>query len=522
MRKNCALVCGTITWFLLCPGVSIVPAFDGNQAGSDTATVFSEDESGSIDNWVTTVITGHSEENSPEVDPSNEFDGTVWADDPCSESDSIANEIPSNQTVVISLKENGSHASQPRLLGLPACLDIGGQWGFSSQGSVTCTIDGKTNTVPVSGTGDASIRQESCGVSWLVSNHLRKGTISADRVQVSGIFVVATGEVNYTQNLFTASGRACGNRMKLFGSGNASGTVRDPRGRLHSFSCVGQDRTVFNRKNPLNAVFKEVANSRFGWDDYTDPTLPSKSVALGRTDVVKAEITPKRAHASCTFASANKPVATVSPARALSSLQTVTVAGIRKGVAEIRAKACLKIIRKFSVATYKKKSRTVAVTLVHEKKSGPTDLGYTSTNISDDDIKFMLKKVFRQAIVSWQVYRQPEKIIEFDLNNDGMLDVDSWMTPEMAIIRDSCGTNYDYNIFIVDNPTDTSTGFMSFNQKYGFVHPNTGGDAQTLCHELGHGAGGLNHTPDDSMNVMYNYKSDIWRLRKNQWDQLNP
>jgi predicted Zn-dependent protease len=63
---------------------------------------------------------------------------------------------------------------------------------------------------------------------------------------------------------------------------------------------------------------------------------------------------------------------------------------------------------------------------------------------------------------------------------------------------------------------------MTYNQKYCFVHADNG-NAKTVAHELGHGVGGLQHTPYDTENIMYNYYSTSkWRLRKNQWDQLNP
>ena len=51
-------------------------------------------------------------------------------------------------------------------------------------------------------------------------------------------------------------------------------------------------------------------------------------------------------------------------------------------------------------------------------------------------------------------------------------------------IRDACKSDYDYNIFLVDRPSDGTTGFMNFNQKYGFVHAD-GGNAKTVAHELG-------------------------------------
>ena len=60
-----------------------------------------------------------------------------------------------------------------------------------------------------------------------------------------------------------------------------------------------------------------------------------------------------------------------------------------------------------------------------------------------------------------------------------MLDVVGlfWMTSEMASIGDVCksGPPEEYNIFLVDNPSNGRLGSMDFNQKYGFVHADTSG-----------------------------------------------
>jgi hypothetical protein len=80
----------------------------------------------------------------------------------------------------------------------------------------------------------------------------------------------------------------------------------------------------------------------------------------------------------------------------------------------------------------------------------------------------------------------------------------------------------------VDNPSDGSTGFMDYNQRYGFVHAgNSTNPGQTMAHEMGHGQG-LAHTGSDGVNLMDPYAEAAagtltkWRLRKDQWDKLNP
>lgn len=265
--------------------------------------------------------------------------------------------------------------------------------------------------------------------------------------------------------------------------------------------------------------------SAYGYDQYTDPAHPWKSLETGKTDTVRVVITPSAGYATVSFASASSSSVSVSPATATSSSQVVSnQGGTSRGTARINARVAGTNKTYYSGAVYRKIAKTVAVTLVNEQDTdgkGP-DRGYTSTNIADSLIIADLKKVYKQAVIEWTVVRQPVCTVNFDLNNDGLIDVNSWMSAEMQKIRDTCGSNHMYNIFLVNKPSDGTTGFMAKNQKYGFVHAD-GGGSQTVAHELGHGAAGLGHTPSDAANVMYNfYSPTAWRLRKNQWDSSNP
>ena len=385
----------------------------------------------------------------------------------------------------------------------------------------------------------------------------------------------------------------------------------------------------------IEVEFVEDTTQSYGFDDYTNPNVPRKSVKTGNsTDTAKAIIIPDWGISSVYFKSTAPANVTVSPNQASSSLQTITFTGIAKGESDIQAnigsedghyKAMMK------VAAYNTVTKDVAIIPVNEEnddvqviypglgkanstaitagsngtlettKSGDDQVvGATITTGSDgvcnttkagDDVQviepdqgqpyqlcvssganakgdtnkseydsydgedittgadgicnteanntdilstalnetalqtFLNNTVYNQAVVSWTVTRRPDCAVNFDLNRDGMIDVDSWMTSEMQVIRDNCGdSNYQHNIFLVDNPSDGSTGFMEFNQRYGFVHvANSSEPYRTTAHELGHGAFGLQHTPTDSENIMYNYSSTTKRrLRKSQWDACNP
>ena len=92
-------------------------------------------------------------------------------------------------------------------------------------------------------------------------------------------------------------------------------------------------------------------------------------------------------------------------------------------------------------------------------------------------------------------------------------------------------------MFMVDPPSDGSHGFAEFNQNFAFIHVNemiTNGVAtvpgQVTAHELGH-AQGLEHVheakqpvkdPANLMGPWSNNGANKWRLRRDQWNQLNP
>ncbi len=385
----------------------------------------------------------------------------------------------------------------------------------------------------------------------------------------------------------------------------------------------------------VKTEYKEDTSQDYGYDDFTNPDVPWKSVKTGGNDPVTAEIKPAAVANKIFFKSTATGKITVSPTQAGGSPQTVTLTGVAKGTSEIQAnggKESGPTTGKMKGAAYDELTETLAVRLVHEDnddtqvipvgqgkpnqtaitagtngtldttpagddavsgttihtgadgicnttksgddvqviasgkgKSGEKCVGkgtngkrdtktsgddsvsgedidtgadgicntaanstdIMSTNLGDAAITAKLEKVYGQAVWSWTLTRLPAKTVNFDLDLDGKIDVNTWMSVEMQVVRDECKDDTkDHNIFFVDNPSDGSCGFMNFNQRYGYVHvgqcTGTCNMSQVVCHELGHG-NGLHHKPADSDNLMYNYcNGDPWRLRKDQWDQLNP
>jgi hypothetical protein len=290
-----------------------------------------------------------------------------------------------------------------------------------------------------------------------------------------------------------------------------------------SLKTSGSGVVVPSPSCPVKVDFREEINRYgYGFDDVTNAFPWVSVVRKGKSGKVRADMAPLAQFGNVTFVSATPAIATVTPNKAAAKSNVLTVHGHKVGEVQIDAMCGGTSRGFFKVKVYEKIVKTVAVRLVHEKN-------YKSTNVSDADIRAALKKVYQQAGVEFVLKRLPAKTVAFDLNGDGMVDVGNWVTAEMQKIIDVCKNDkYDFNIFLVNYPNDGSTGFMNFNQRYGFIHADKSvSPQQTIAHELGHGLG-LSHTPTDNVNIMENYAESSagaftkWRLRKSQWDQLNP
>jgi hypothetical protein len=275
--------------------------------------------------------------------------------------------------------------------------------------------------------------------------------------------------------------------------------------------------TISPSLRPTRVAFGQSEDeTAYGFDDYTHAEVPRKSVEIGKSDTILAEITPANTFANVHFTSSRPTIVKVDPAVAASGSQVVTVTGVDAGVSEIKASCAGRDLGKIEVKSYARKIKKVAVRLVHEKN-------YKSTDVSDDDIEVMLNAVYIQAVVEFKLKRLPAKTVEFDKDKDGKLDTDTWMTDEMKAVVDACkDDNYDYNLFLVDKPSDPKEGGQSmFNQRYVFVHADVCSDPpRTIAHELGH-AQGLIHHKEDKDALMYPTSAGGFRLREADWVTLH-
>jgi len=139
---------------------------------------------------------------------------------------------------------NGS-GEQP----VTSCADLAGSWNFSESGSITWTVGGQSETENLGGSGQITIAQDGCNISWTepTYNETRSGTIDANgNVQVSGRFVVPlVGSVTLTKNTYTAKGTLSADELTidLTGTGFAEGTYEGV-----NFSCTGTDKVKLTRK----------------------------------------------------------------------------------------------------------------------------------------------------------------------------------------------------------------------------------------------------------------------------------
>jgi hypothetical protein len=153
---------------------------------------------------------------------------------------------------------------------------------------------------------------------------------------------------------------------------------------------------------------------------------------------------------------------------------------------------------------------------------------------------YMNNTVYNQANIQWDITILPADTINYDIDKDGKINVTTTFPgPELGLIISKHITNidYDYFLFLVNNPNDGSLGWMKFGQRFGVIHPNTHTGTNrkhqlqnTIVHELGHGAFSLQHPfnqfstygeggkdPDNFMDYR-----DGDKIRAYQWRLINP
>ena len=265
----------------------------------------------------------------------------------------------------------------------------------------------------------------------------------------------------------------------------------------------------------------------YGWDGYTMSSSasidwPYKSVAVDGSDAVDVSIDPEEAYEDVAFDLLTDGIASVNPETATPGGE-IEVSGIAAGSTSVRAMTGNDIRAKLRVMAFRPMPKTVSVRVVHEKQVDGNDTGYSTTfAMTKATVEAILKKVFRQAVVEFDVTVLDPISVNFDINpQDGRVDNDGgWVDvpgSELATIATAAESDFDYNIFLVGRPKKTTmAGRSYYGSKYAFVFYN---QPTTLAHEVGHQLD-LYDRLSDPGNIM-SYNLTAWRLRYDQWEDIN-
>lgn len=271
-------------------------------------------------------------------------------------------------------------------------------------------------------------------------------------------------------------------------------------------------------------VFVEDTGMSYGFDDWTDPVNPYKSVNNGGSDTAKAEIA-RSPVSSVYFKSLTTDKATVSPSQAANSSQTVTITGVDKGDSNIEARANSvngDTLAGMTAAVYDQVSKTVCVIPV--KLPGQTlSLPFTAQQLENK-----LNDIFSQCVVGFSVDIKPSTIIDYDDDADGKLYYDD-DTEHSQISSEALVPGYDFTIFVVGgikSDLGTYDGFTSQNVTYCFISQTGNNILYNIPHEIGHMLGLGGHVEvagiDDENLMFYSNAYGGEKLRKGQWDSCNP
>jgi hypothetical protein len=321
-------------------------------------------------------------------------------------------------------------------------------------------------------------------------------------------------------------------------------TVDDIAGAVDKLSAL-----EFSASSNATAGFDKFKNDALK-DAYNEETIlgnsyriPWKAVEVGGVDYVEVAIPEKSNNfnpASVSFTKESG--ATVASTQSASGKKQLLITGGTADETEgLEAKYLLKdkegkeqseLIGKINIASYNKKLVNLRIVPVNGDKT------------STVDIQNKLNKIYGQAVTNINVQTlggitvsDLENAESFEDAGTGLL---SHYTGDMKKVikafKNSGATVDDeaYYLFLIPTkPTGTRTGFMPLKSQFGFIFTGNGVTdlAQTMAHELGHGAFRLYHTfssnnkytlSASTTDNLMDYRNGT-ELDKYQWDYVqNP
>ena len=98
-------------------------------------------------------------------------------------------------------------------------------------------------------------------------------------------------------------------------------------------------------------------------------------------------------------------------------------------------------------------------------------LPFTLQEISN----YLNKTIYNQSVSEFSAFRIENDFVNFDLNNDGKIDVTTPQSTnqEFQVLVNKYSTRNGFVIILVDNPDDGSYGWFPSGSNIGVVHPNT-------------------------------------------------
>jgi len=128
------------------------------------------------------------------------------------------------------------------------CANVSGTWHVEESATVIFSAEGETETVEASGSGEITIEQNGCQISFYSPGLdgdimlLREGTVTNNSITFSGRMVPDMPDVSCSGNLITGNGDIEGNTIYITTTGSASCSVEGT-----SVSITSNGSAVFTR-----------------------------------------------------------------------------------------------------------------------------------------------------------------------------------------------------------------------------------------------------------------------------------
>ncbi|GHN00524.1 hypothetical protein WSM22_20130 [Cytophagales bacterium WSM2-2] len=299
------------------------------------------------------------------------------------------------------------------------------------------------------------------------------------------------------------------------------------------------------RELNLNVTFAKATDTNFGFDELKSDALksnyqklgneyfvPWKAVASGLPDPVTVIYKGSVPFEKITFEQDGIPVkAALSGGTINLNVNPVLPKTTSSLIAKIIPSDTSKkeqILGKLNVVGYEGKTVNLQIIPVNEAEF----------SVPVEDIKKHLDKIYSQAVVKWNMSIATKNLNvdklskTFDDGNSGLL---SNYTNDMKNVINTYGDIQPetYYLFLIDKPASgNKLGFMPRSKQVGFIFTTPHGNdiprlANTMAHELGHGAFTLKHTFVDypaltqgSTGNLLDYNNGT-QLLKYQWDQIH-